>query len=298
MLGIAVQLTSGLAYALKFTAVKFLFKSPELGAGTLRPSKLQIAFVASPATAAASLACIPLFPQSKLELPVFWDVAVCGVSVLVIIMSELELTEITSPLAVAVLAAAHNIVIIVFFTLKEGEEITMELATSVAFSTLGSLAFALAKHQPPNAKLVGFGLNTNEYGESKWRQSAGRFFGFVVVMFLVYLFGMLIQENVLALKMSCEESFNVCTRQKDLLCRHYNFDEKNQETCMEAITAAAAECKESKHLEPRPDVLDGEPQISCHGCTGEFQWKRKCKKCNHDLSILKVKAAHANLVCR
>ncbi|CAE7280859.1 Gan [Symbiodinium natans] len=128
LLGIFLQVSSSVAYALKFAVAKMLFNSgdPEnamgVDPGSLPPSKVQIAFVVNPITGLMSLLFLPFF-ESNFELPAVDTTIVVGICATGILVFELLLTELTSPLTVSVLGVMHNVVIVGFFTLT-GEHLS------------------------------------------------------------------------------------------------------------------------------------------------------------------------------
>mmetsp|Transcript_51089 Transcript_51089/g.91743 ORF Transcript_51089/g.91743 Transcript_51089/m.91743 type:complete len:341 (-) Transcript_51089:159-1181(-) len=145
-LGVTLQLSSSLAYAMKFSVAKLLFhKGADAGVSpeSLPPSKLQIAFVVNPVTGLMGLLFLPFFEKSYALPPlgVTLAVAVCATGILIF---ELRLTELTSPLTVSVLAVLHNVVIVLFFCLLEGEEMSRGEIAGFTVSTLGSICYAAA----------------------------------------------------------------------------------------------------------------------------------------------------------
>eukprot|EP00440_Ansanella_granifera_P034233 gb/GFBE01037139.1/.p1 GENE.gb/GFBE01037139.1/~~gb/GFBE01037139.1/.p1 ORF type:complete len:348 (+),score=59.96 gb/GFBE01037139.1/:1-1044(+) len=172
-LGVSLQLGASLAYAFKFAAAKLLFSSGHGESGTAvtadagpqPPSKLQIAFIVNPVTGLMGLAFLPFF-ETSYELPPFGvilAVALCATGILVF---ELRLTELTSPLTVSVLAVLHNVVIVVFFGLL-GESMSDGQILGFAISTLGAGCYALARKRQATARPL---LTTRE---EEMRRSVG-----------------------------------------------------------------------------------------------------------------------------
>jgi len=152
--GVALQLCSSLAYALKFVAMKKALREDRgvlpLGVDsprTLAPrvSKAQISLIACPATGLLALMFVPVF-ESTWEAPscdsVFW-LGLCAVGILI---CELRLTELTSPLTVSVLSAVHNVAIVLLFILKDGEVLSKAQMAGFVISTNGVIFYAWFKH--------------------------------------------------------------------------------------------------------------------------------------------------------
>jgi len=137
--GMLLQLSSSVFYALRYTAVKLLLNgSPD------SPSKLQTAAVVSPVTGLVALCCIPFF-EGGWQVPEIQDIAVLSLSIIGILMFELRLVELTSPLTVSVLAIMHNVVIVLFFALFQHDVLSNLQYVGFAVSICGSLCYAMAK---------------------------------------------------------------------------------------------------------------------------------------------------------
>ncbi|CAE7694923.1 Gan [Symbiodinium pilosum] len=76
-----------------------------------------------------SLLFLPFF-ESNFELPELDTTIVVGICATGILVFELLLTELTSPLTVSVLGVMHNVVIVLFFTLL-GERMSTGQATAM-----------------------------------------------------------------------------------------------------------------------------------------------------------------------
>jgi len=142
-LGVGLQLSSSIAYALKFTVVKRL-----LGDGSSSdsdsPSKFLIALVTNPVMGLSSLAFLPLFENSW-ALPPTRLVFTFSLQCVLILIFELRLTELTSPLTVSVLAALHNVVIVGFFVIVDGEHLKVAQLIGFGMSTFGAIIYAWLK---------------------------------------------------------------------------------------------------------------------------------------------------------
>ncbi|OLQ11656.1 Gigaxonin [Symbiodinium microadriaticum] len=148
LLGVFLQVASSVAYALKFAVAKMLFNSGDPNAagvdpGSLPPSKDQIAFVVNPVTGLMSLLFLPFF-ESNFALPSVDSAVVVGICATGILVFELLLTELTSPLTVSVLGVMHNVVIVVFFTLM-GERMSTGQVAGFTVSTAGAICYACAR---------------------------------------------------------------------------------------------------------------------------------------------------------
>jgi len=149
--GIILQISSSLAYALKFAVAKMLFNTAGHGSvedidqSSLPPSKVQIAFVVNPVTGLMSLLFLPFF-ETSFDLPAWDTTVVVGICATGILVFELLLTELTSPLTVSVLGVMHNVVIVVFFTIL-GERMSTGQVVGFAVSTLGAVCYACARKQ-------------------------------------------------------------------------------------------------------------------------------------------------------
>lgn len=137
--GILLQLASSVFYALRYTAVKLLLNgSPD------SPSKLQTAAVVSPVTGLVALCCLPFF-EDGWQVPEIQDIAVLSLSIIGIMMFELRLVELTSPVTVSVLAIMHNVVIVAFFSLFQHDALSKMQFAGFAVSICGSLCYAGAR---------------------------------------------------------------------------------------------------------------------------------------------------------
>lgn len=147
LIGIVLQLGSSVAYAIKFSIAKIMLGdgNHKDGCGKARPSKLDITFVASPFLGVSALAFLP-FLEDSWDMPASTPVVSFGVQVLLILVFELRLTELTSPLTVSVLAVFHNVVIVLIFVSVAGESLSVVEAVGYAISTLGCLIYARFKY--------------------------------------------------------------------------------------------------------------------------------------------------------
>jgi len=176
--GIALQMGSSLCCALKYTCVKLL-----LGAGAPRrrtrpqslnevrllsdvdgvpavqdtataPSKTQLAFVSQPITGLVALAVF-LHTQSETQIvqtpspqqaPL--DISTClffGMAATCLFLFEMQLLELTSPTDVAVMSAAHNVIIFLYFVIFDGEIAGSAEVLGFTVSTMGAVGYALLK---------------------------------------------------------------------------------------------------------------------------------------------------------
>lgn len=146
-IGIFVQLLSGCAFALKYSAAELIIKSKDTGTGThnMSPaappvSKLEMAAVTFPTTALVGFVLLPIFdPQWK--QPNLWDTIVTGVGIMGILLSELRLTELKGAITLSVLGNLRNVLMIAYFVVQEGEVATPYMLLGFTLSTVGSLAY-------------------------------------------------------------------------------------------------------------------------------------------------------------
>eukprot|EP00930_Biecheleria_cincta_P083408 TRINITY_DN72990_c0_g1_i1.p1 TRINITY_DN72990_c0_g1~~TRINITY_DN72990_c0_g1_i1.p1 ORF type:complete len:353 (-),score=61.29 TRINITY_DN72990_c0_g1_i1:74-1132(-) len=145
-LGIILQLSSGLCYALKYTVVKLLLggHGGSSHSAEEKPSKMQIAIVANPIAALLSLIFVPFF-ESTWVAPGIDSVVVTGLCASGILIFEFRLTELTSPLTVAVLAILHNVVIVFYFVVFGGENMEPAQLYGFGVSSIGAIVYAGAK---------------------------------------------------------------------------------------------------------------------------------------------------------
>lgn len=152
-IGITLQLMSGLAYACKFSAVKLLLghgtKSAVNGGDSADkvPSKVQIVFASNLVTGISALAFLPFF-ETSWAAPSWSAIVTTAAGATGILIFELRLTELTSPLTVSVLGAFHNVVIVLFFVLWDKERLTSAQTAGFIVSSVGVLSYSRVKHAP------------------------------------------------------------------------------------------------------------------------------------------------------
>lgn len=151
MVGVSLQLGSGLAYAFKFTAIKLLLGGPSdefVNSAQQPPSKAQVAFVCNPVTGLVSLAILPLGKDWTLpSMPLAVAVAASATGILVF---QLRLTQLTSPLTVSVLSVFHDVAIVLFFLIADGERFTTAQQAGYAVSAAGAVLYSCAKMRYSN----------------------------------------------------------------------------------------------------------------------------------------------------
>eukprot|EP00928_Gymnodinium_smaydae_P032217 TRINITY_DN23398_c0_g2_i1.p1 TRINITY_DN23398_c0_g2~~TRINITY_DN23398_c0_g2_i1.p1 ORF type:complete len:214 (+),score=38.02 TRINITY_DN23398_c0_g2_i1:90-731(+) len=158
--GVLLQIASSVAYGVKYTLMKGAlgdahkthgisareyYPRSESGCERQPPSKLLIASITQPLTGLVSLCAVPLFEQSW-AMPQTSTVLYFGAAVTGILVFELRLVELTSPLTVAVLAALHNVIIVLFFVAWDGEAFGRAESAGFAVSTVGVAWYAYLKH--------------------------------------------------------------------------------------------------------------------------------------------------------
>ncbi|CAJ1375591.1 unnamed protein product [Effrenium voratum] len=160
--GVLLQLGSGMAYALKFTAIKLLLggsESESIQNAQRPPSKAQVAFLCNPVTGLMSLALVPL--GKDWTLPPFGLSLAVAASATGILVFQLQLTQLTSPLTVAVLAIFHDVAIasaqvhwmslrigvaqVLWFLCADGETFSQAQQFGYAVSAVGAVIYSCAK---------------------------------------------------------------------------------------------------------------------------------------------------------
>lgn len=111
----------------------------------LIPSKTQIALITNPITGILALGFLPIFENSDWTSPSLSVVLSFAIGVTGILIFELQLVQLTSPLTLAVLNSVHNVVIVLFFVLKDGEVMSPEQAYGFMVSTLGVIGYAVVR---------------------------------------------------------------------------------------------------------------------------------------------------------
>eukprot|EP00928_Gymnodinium_smaydae_P076272 TRINITY_DN59273_c0_g1_i1.p1 TRINITY_DN59273_c0_g1~~TRINITY_DN59273_c0_g1_i1.p1 ORF type:complete len:381 (-),score=75.95 TRINITY_DN59273_c0_g1_i1:43-1047(-) len=151
-LGVAMQLASGAAHAGRVVVSKLLLSGED---GLPKPSKAQIALVALPATGLSALCLLPFFESTWAPPPansVFW-LGICAVGILV---CELRLTELTTPLTVSLVSVVNNMLTVTALVLFEGEFLDTAQCVGFLLSSLGVLTYALSRRRAgaPNGPSV------------------------------------------------------------------------------------------------------------------------------------------------
>merc|ERR1719330_1429796 len=104
-------------------------------------------------TGLVSLMFLPLSDRGR-GFPSLGAILGFALGVTGILVFELRLLELTSPLTVAVLSALHNVVIVLYFVLRDGEDFSWQQSVGFAISTVGIIGYARLKHgqleQPRN----------------------------------------------------------------------------------------------------------------------------------------------------
>ncbi|CAK0800903.1 unnamed protein product [Prorocentrum cordatum] len=112
------------------------------------PCKSQIALLTQPILAAFGLLSVLLFEHGDFTPPPLGALLAFALGVTGIVVCELRLIELTSALTIAVLAAAHNVVMVIFFLAVDGEggDISEMQAAGYSLNTVGVCAYAAVKH--------------------------------------------------------------------------------------------------------------------------------------------------------
>eukprot|EP00927_Polykrikos_kofoidii_P052890 TRINITY_DN46918_c0_g1_i1.p1 TRINITY_DN46918_c0_g1~~TRINITY_DN46918_c0_g1_i1.p1 ORF type:complete len:348 (-),score=45.87 TRINITY_DN46918_c0_g1_i1:27-1070(-) len=149
--GMVIQLASGLVHAARNTAAKIVL-GDGASSGMPRPSKFQIAVVAFPTTGFSALGFLPFF-ESSWEAPDLRPVLWLGVCAVGILLCELRLTELTSPVTVSVLSVSNNIITVFAFLLRDGEVMNGVELAGFLLSSLGALAYGFSKRAAVKASV-------------------------------------------------------------------------------------------------------------------------------------------------
>eukprot|EP00913_Durusdinium_trenchii_P030217 g28312.t1 len=146
--GVIFQLGSGIAYAMKFTAIKLLLCSNNESANSAHrpPSKAQVVFLCNPVIGLMSLALVPLggdwtVPEFSLALAV----AAAATPILVLQMQLIQLLK--SPVTVAVLAVFHDLAIVCYFVSMGGESFSRAQVIGYTVSAVGAILYSCAKYR-------------------------------------------------------------------------------------------------------------------------------------------------------
>jgi len=149
--GICLQLASSIAYALKYSLMKLLLGHGHSGpqengsSCSLTPSKMQIAVVAQPVTGIVAMCFLPFFESDWSPPPISVFISF-GFGVTGILIFELQLVQLTSPLTVSILSAVHNVIIVLFFVIKDNEQLSSAQMAGFAVSSIGVAGYAWLKH--------------------------------------------------------------------------------------------------------------------------------------------------------
>lgn len=150
MLGVILQIGSSVAYAIKFTVAKILLGGghgpppPGTDPANMPPSKIQVSWPTQHMTGLMALIFLPAF-ESNWDMPGFNSIIAVAIAANGILFFELRLIELTSPLTVSVLASLHNVVIVAWFVIVEGEPFNTSQMGGFGVSTVGALLYAWAK---------------------------------------------------------------------------------------------------------------------------------------------------------
>eukprot|EP00933_Yihiella_yeosuensis_P031547 TRINITY_DN2511_c3_g1_i1.p1 TRINITY_DN2511_c3_g1~~TRINITY_DN2511_c3_g1_i1.p1 ORF type:complete len:352 (+),score=34.40 TRINITY_DN2511_c3_g1_i1:35-1057(+) len=154
--GVLMNIGAGLSYALKFSLVKILLKD---GSSEGRPGKVPLAFVMNLITGIVGFAFVP-FLDDGLSLPPFFETTLMGVSILVILLAQLKLTELSDALTVSVLQSLHNVIIVLYFAIIGGEHLALPVYAAFAWSTVGAILYAVYRSEQRERAIVNHALVT------------------------------------------------------------------------------------------------------------------------------------------
>jgi len=171
-IGVGLQCVSGVAYAVKTVVTKMLLGDARaedfyLVEYARRPSTIQVAFVMTPVIGLTSLAFVPSVERTWDIPPGFWPLAVVvGVSVTGILVFQLQLTKLLSPLTVSVLAIVKDVVIVLFFLCYGGERFSKAQELGFAMSATGVLAYACAARRRRRSRGLGRSDSASSLGSA------------------------------------------------------------------------------------------------------------------------------------
>ncbi|CAK0815282.1 unnamed protein product [Prorocentrum cordatum] len=111
------------------------------------PSKPQIAFLTQPVLGIFGVFSVLIFEHGDFTPPPLGSLMAFALGVTGILLCELRLVELTSALTLAVLAAAHNVIMVIFFLVLGGEggDISLTQSVGYAVNTAGVVAYAVVK---------------------------------------------------------------------------------------------------------------------------------------------------------
>merc|ERR1712194_520273 len=148
-----------MCYALKFTLIKLVLGDADedciyVNPNMRPPTISQMGFVTNPGTGIISLAFLPIFDTSW-ELPNMSLACALGASITGIIILQLRITELTSPLTVAVLGVFHDLGIVLFSLYQHKDEYEQwKPAQTYGYSVsiLGVLLYACGRYKCGNQR--------------------------------------------------------------------------------------------------------------------------------------------------
>lgn len=146
--GIVLQLASTFIDALKYVTMKMLLGDESrremfLLSSDKPPSPVQVAFVANPVSGLVSLLFYPFLEESLGVPHGLWRMAAANaVSITGILLLQLRLTQLTTPLTVAVIAVTRDICTVAFFLYFTEESFSREQACGYCVSALGVFIYA------------------------------------------------------------------------------------------------------------------------------------------------------------
>lgn len=147
--GVVLQLGSGLAYAMKFTAIKLLLCGNEQSPNVEQraPSKAHVVLFCNPVIGLMSLALVPLGPNNWSLPPMGLAVAVAVAATPILVLQMQLIQLLKSPVTVAVLAVFHDLMIVLYFVLMGGETFSEAQVIGYAVSAVGAVLYSCAKYR-------------------------------------------------------------------------------------------------------------------------------------------------------
>ena len=124
----------------------------------------KIALVTQPVIGIMGLFSVVFFENGDFTPPPFGSLLLFSLGVIGILVTELRLIELTSALTLAVLSAAHNVIMVVFFLCLDGEggDISFTQGLGYAVNTVGCFLYAGVRYlqKQEEARLE---METNQY---------------------------------------------------------------------------------------------------------------------------------------
>jgi len=174
--GIVLQLSSGVMYGIRLSVTKMLLSHDGRRHGFLiqPPSKSQVAFVSIPIIGLVSFAFRPVFELFEEKLPSadVRAILLLGLAIPLMVVCQLRLMELTSPLTVAVLSVMRDVEVVLFFAVTQGEIFTTAQKAGFSVSVVGALVYAGSTNSRAKpgelTREAEFGMPTADVEQESW----------------------------------------------------------------------------------------------------------------------------------